>query len=62
MSDDWPDDEEDVCGWTYDHTTRITHEDEDGVQWECTNCGAEGWEDHHLPAQGPERRGTWVND
>lgn len=35
-----------ICGEYSEHRgERITYEDEDGVQWECTECGAEGWED-----------------
>lgn len=35
-----------ICGEYSEHRgERTTYEDEDGVQWECTECGAEGWED-----------------
>lgn len=35
-----------ICGEYGEHRgERTTYEDEDGVQWECTECGAEGWED-----------------
>lgn len=37
--------EEDVCGETYDHTTQEVYEDSEVVQWVCTRCGAEGFED-----------------
>ena len=40
-------DEEDgpVCADDYpEHLTRDTYVGEDGVQWECVRCGAEGWE------------------
>lgn len=40
-----PDDDEEVCGYTYDHDEEITYEGEDGVQWHCRRCDAEGWED-----------------
>lgn len=36
---------ESVCGESYDHTEEITYEDDELIQWRCTNCGAEGWED-----------------
>jgi hypothetical protein len=43
-----PDDTEDdgpVCADDYpEHDTRDTFVGEDGVQWECVRCGAEGWE------------------
>lgn len=39
------DDDEDVCGLTYDHEERITYDGPDGLGWECLRCGAEGWED-----------------
>lgn len=45
------DDEYEVEGCADDypeHQTRDTYRGEDGVQWECTRCGAEGWE----PAEG----------
>jgi len=35
-----------ICAEYGEHRgERTTYEDEDGVQWECTKCGAEGWED-----------------
>lgn len=40
-----PDPDEDVCGESYDHDTVVTYEGEDGVQWECKRCGAEGWKE-----------------
>lgn len=36
---------EGVCGETFDHDTFTTFEDDEVYQWECSNCGAEGWED-----------------
>ena len=27
------------------HDTRTVYEDEEGIQWECVRCGAEGWDD-----------------
>jgi hypothetical protein len=36
---------DEICGDTFDHVIVITYEDEDTRQWECSNCGAEGWED-----------------
>lgn len=38
-------DEEDECGYSYDHDEDITYEDDETIQWVCRNCGAEGWED-----------------
>lgn len=35
----------DICGETYDHDITETYVSKDGRQWECRNCGAEGWED-----------------
>lgn len=43
MSQDFGFDDE--CGFTYDHDAVTVSEDEDGYQWECRRCGAEGWED-----------------
>lgn len=37
--------DEELCGESYDHTERITYKDDDTEQWECTNCGAEWWFD-----------------
>lgn len=37
--------DEDVCGYTFDHDTETTYEGDDGIQWICRRCGAEGWED-----------------
>lgn len=35
-----------ICGEYSEHRgERVTYEDEETVQWECTKCGAEGWED-----------------
>ena len=38
-------DEEDVCGETFDHDEETTYDGPDGRQWLCRRCGAEGWED-----------------
>jgi len=38
-------DEESICGETIDHEQRITYEDAETQQWECTRCGAEWWHD-----------------
>jgi len=36
----------DICdGYPEHRGVRITYEDDNGIQWECTQCGAEGWED-----------------
>jgi hypothetical protein len=32
------------CGWEYDHDAVVTYDGEDGVQWMCRRCDAEGWE------------------
>lgn len=40
------DDDNEVCGETYDHDLEYTYEDEDGYQWMCRRCGAEGWEEY----------------
>lgn len=42
-NDEYP--EEETCGFSYDHVTEITYEGEDGLQWTCRVCGAEGWEE-----------------
>ncbi|MFY1686316.1 hypothetical protein [Plantactinospora sp. WMMB782] len=45
MSDEPDDDNESVCADGYpEHRTRDTYNGPDGVAWECTRCGAEGWE------------------
>lgn len=43
-----PDENEEVCGETFDHDTVTTYDGPDGVQWECRRCGAEGWEDQEV--------------
>lgn len=40
-----PNEDDEVCGETYDHDTRTTYDGPDGIQWECLRCGAEGWEE-----------------
>ena len=42
---DWDDEDADVCGETYDHDQRITHDDEGGKTYVCDRCGAEWWEE-----------------
>lgn len=38
--------EDDVCvGYPEHRGVRETYRGDDGIQWECTVCGAEGWED-----------------
>lgn len=37
------DDEEEVCGETYDHDAVTDYDGPDGQQWSCRRCGAEGW-------------------
>jgi hypothetical protein len=36
---------ESICGETIDHAQRVTYEDDETQQWECTRCGAEWWHD-----------------
>jgi hypothetical protein len=36
---------ESICGETFDHAERMTYEDDEVQQWECTHCGAEWWHD-----------------
>lgn len=37
--------DESICGESYDHDAETTYEDDEILQWICHNCGAEGWED-----------------
>jgi hypothetical protein len=37
--------DEETCGWSFDHDIEIVYEGEDGTQWVCRNCGAEGWDE-----------------
>ena len=39
------DENEWVCGESYDHTERMAYSDKECEQWECTECGAEWWVD-----------------
>lgn len=39
------DDDIDCDGYPEHRGVRTTYDGPDGVQWECTRCGAEGWED-----------------
>lgn len=39
------DEDEDICGEAFDHDMQIVYEGEDGRQWVCRRCGAEGWEE-----------------
>lgn len=34
-------DEEQGCGWSYDHTLDVIDETDDEVAYECRECGAE---------------------
>lgn len=43
-TDDLPEDEEYGCGYEWDHTASELGEG----HWECTECGAEGWDDDDL--------------
>ena len=45
MSDN---EDESVCGETYDHAERLTYEDDEMEQWECTRCGAEWYQDKEV--------------
>lgn len=37
--------EDDVCvGYPEHMGVRETYRGDDGITWECLNCGAEGWE------------------
>ncbi len=38
------DDEEQECGYSYDHDVETTYEGEDGWQGLCRACGAELWD------------------
>lgn len=55
-------DAESGCGWEWDHTTRTTYEGPDGTQWECTECGAEGWEPAEPQSDDDVARATRVAD
>lgn len=44
MGDEEQDDEP-VCGFSFDHDEGTTYDGPDGYGWECRRCGAEGWED-----------------
>lgn len=39
------DPEEGICGFTWDHTEVIVYEDSEMIQWNCSECGAEGYSD-----------------
>lgn len=39
------DEEEWICGESYDHDAETTYEDNEIIQWRCNECGAEGEED-----------------
>lgn len=46
--DDW------VCGESYDHDTEVTYKDAEVEQWICLNCGAEGWVDLENVSDAPD--------
>jgi hypothetical protein len=56
------DENEEICGETYDHDEVIDYEGPDGRQWSCRRCGAEGWEEPeedphagcYMPHVGPD--------
>lgn len=39
-----PEPDDDEC-YYLGHDDETVHQDEDGYQWRCNRCGAEGWED-----------------
>lgn len=45
---DLEDDESQECGVSYDHDTLTTYEDDTILQWICTRCGGEGYEEKEL--------------
>jgi hypothetical protein len=38
-------DEDDLC-YSLGHDDEVVYEDDDGYDWRCLRCGAEGWEDY----------------
>lgn len=46
---DVPDEQEDVCGYSYDHDLEIIFEDDKTISWECRECGAELYKDKDKP-------------
>jgi hypothetical protein len=36
-------DDEDICGFTFDHDEEVDYEGPEWTQWHCRRCGAEGW-------------------
>lgn len=40
-----PDEDDDVCGFTYDHELDLLSEGSDGRTYICRTCGAEIFED-----------------
>lgn len=39
-------DDESVCADGYpEHVEVVDYQGDDGTQWHCSRCGAEGWED-----------------
>jgi hypothetical protein len=44
MTDTDPD-EDDLC-YSLGHDDEVVYEDDDGYDWRCLRCGAEGWEDY----------------
>lgn len=35
--------DEQECGFAYDHDEEVTYDGPDGIQWYCRRCGGEGW-------------------
>lgn len=45
MSSEPPEDNEEICGLTFDHKAQVIGSDPDGtVYWQCLVCDAEGWD------------------
>ena len=42
-NNEWPEDDDDVCGFSYDRTITDYHVVDGIEQWLCDECGAEGW-------------------
>ena len=42
-NNEWPEDNDEVCGFSYDHTITDYHVVDGIEQWLCDECGAEGW-------------------
>lgn len=49
------DEDEQECGYVYDHDIETTYEGDDGWSGVCRNCGAELWEDPEPSSLPPVR-------